>query len=131
MATQQIPELAFSATPEKRRYRAKAERRQIVEAVMQPGVSVARVARAHGVNANQVYGWRRLYERGLLDNSPGEAALLPVRITTGAPHQGPRRGAPEAAPNGSIHIESAKAHVQIHGTPDPVTLRIVLERLLG
>ena len=131
MANQQAPELELSPTPDKRRYRSKAERRQIVEAAMQPGVSIARVARAHGVNANQVYGWRKLYEQGLLDIPPGEAALVPVRITTGAPLQSSRRAAPETAANGSIHIESVKAHVHIQGTPDPVTLRIVLERLLG
>jgi len=131
MANQQAPELILSPTPEKRRYRSKAERRQIVEAALQPGVSVARVARAHGVNANQVYGWRKLYEQGLLDIAPGEAALLPVRITTGAAPQSARRTALDPAPRGSIHIESAKAHIQIHGAPDPVTLRIVLERLLG
>jgi Transposase len=33
----------------------------MVEEALQPGVSVARVARAHGVNANQLFGWRRLY----------------------------------------------------------------------
>jgi Transposase len=35
-----------------------AERRRIVEEILAPGASVARVARAHGVNANQVFGWR-------------------------------------------------------------------------
>ncbi len=31
-----------------------AEKRRIVEETLQPGASVAQVARAHGVNANQV-----------------------------------------------------------------------------
>ena len=30
------------------------------------GASVALVARAHGVNANQVFKWRREFERGEL-----------------------------------------------------------------
>jgi transposase len=130
MANQQAPELELSSAPEKRRYRSKAERRQLVEAAMLPGVSVARVARTHGVNANQVYAWRRLYERGLLDNPPGEAALLPVRITTGAPTSTRQQPSPPTV-GGAIHIEFAQAHIQIQGTPDPVTLRIILERLLG
>lgn len=50
-----------------RRRRSKQERRRIVEETLAPGASVARVARAHGVNANQVFHWRRLYHQGLLD----------------------------------------------------------------
>ena len=52
-------------TPKRRRYSV-AEKRQIVEESFEPGTSVARVARAHGVNANQVFTWRRLYQRGQL-----------------------------------------------------------------
>ena len=37
-----------------RRYRSVAEKRRIVELTLEPGASVARVARANGVNANQV-----------------------------------------------------------------------------
>ncbi|MBI5086525.1 MAG: transposase [Acidobacteria bacterium] len=37
---------------QKRRYRSKQERRRIVEESFAPGASVARVARAHEVNAN-------------------------------------------------------------------------------
>jgi hypothetical protein len=35
------------------------QKRQIVEATLAPGASVARVAREVGVNANQVFAWRR------------------------------------------------------------------------
>ena len=38
-----------------RRWRSVAEKRQIVELTFEPGASVALVARAHGVNANQVF----------------------------------------------------------------------------
>jgi transposase-like protein len=38
-----------------------AEKQRIVEEALVEGASVARVARAHGINANQVFGWRRLY----------------------------------------------------------------------
>ena len=43
-----------------------AEKRRIVELTLEPGASVALVARAHGVNANQVFEWRRAFERGEL-----------------------------------------------------------------
>jgi transposase len=31
---------------------------------MAPGVSIARVAMAHGINANQLHKWRYLYKKG-------------------------------------------------------------------
>ena len=42
-----------------RQRRSIAEKRRIVEETLVEGASVARVARAHGINANQVFGWRR------------------------------------------------------------------------
>lgn len=50
----------------RRRFRTVEEKRRIVEETLVPGASVARVARAHGVNANQVFGWRQLYRQGRL-----------------------------------------------------------------
>jgi transposase len=47
---------------------------------MEPGASVADVARAHGLNANQVFKWRRAFERGELTES--YAALLPVTVSS-------------------------------------------------
>ena len=58
----------------KRRYRSVEERRRIVEETLVPGISVAIVARAHGVNANQVFAWRKLYHSGLLGCEPTSAA---------------------------------------------------------
>lgn len=47
-----------------RQFRSKQERREIVEETLKPGASVALVARSHGVNANQVFKWRRQYRQG-------------------------------------------------------------------
>jgi transposase len=47
-----------------KRFRTKQERRQIVEETLQPGASVSVVARAHDVNANQVFHWRKQYGEG-------------------------------------------------------------------
>lgn len=57
-----------------RRRHSIAEKRRIVEATFVAGTSVARVAREHSVNANLVFGWRRLYQRGLLGGSAPAAA---------------------------------------------------------
>jgi transposase len=45
----------------RRRYWTPQEKRQIVEQTLSSGMSVASVAREHGVNANQVFYWRKLY----------------------------------------------------------------------
>jgi transposase len=45
--------------------------------------SVAVVARRHGINANQVFAWRRQYQRGELKAHGGrgsEAVILPVQV---------------------------------------------------
>jgi transposase len=52
-----------------RRLRTIEEKRQIVEETLKPGASVAMVAQAHGVNANLVFGWRKLHQNGLLDRT--------------------------------------------------------------
>jgi hypothetical protein len=50
----------------KHKYPSKEERRRIVEETLAPGASVAVIARTHGVNANQVFQWRKLYHEGRL-----------------------------------------------------------------
>src|SRR5512134_425634 len=66
-----------------RRTRTNEEKRRIVEEALVPGVSVAAVARRHGVNANLLFGWRRLHKQGLLERAREPAVpLLPVQVTT-------------------------------------------------
>lgn len=109
-------------------------KRRIVEESLAPGASVSLVARAYGVNANQVFSWRRRYQRGLLGRPGIAATLLPVRIV-GENAKVPvvRFDAKTTRPGstGSIHVEMAHGRVQVEGTPDPLTLRIVLESLRG
>lgn len=50
-----------------------------MEETLLPGASVARVAREHGVNANQVFDWRKLHESGRLGTPASGMTLLPVR----------------------------------------------------
>ena len=115
-----------------RRFRSVAEKRQIVELTLESGASVARVARAHGVNANQVFKWRRAFERGeLAEHAAASTALLPVTVS--APCEAAMR-APAAqqqpATSGSIHIEFPdKATISVEYGADPVLLRSILESL--
>ena len=67
-----------------RRMRTLEEKLAIIEEASRPNASVAQVARKHGINANQVFGWMRLHRSGLLESQRhGKSApLLPVKITT-------------------------------------------------
>lgn len=61
-----------------RRHWSVEEKRRIVQRTLVKGASVARVARAHGVNANQVFQWRRLYRKGQLGGRAMK--LLPATV---------------------------------------------------
>jgi transposase len=105
-----------------RRWRSVAEKRRIVELTLVPGASVALVARAHGVNANQVFKWRREFERGeLSDPVTASASLLPVVLSGG---EKPR------STSGCIHIElQGRALISLESGADPALLRAILESL--
>ena len=65
----------------KRQRRSAEEKRRIVEATLVPGASIARVAREHGVNANQVFQWRYEYRKQTSGaRSEAKAKLLPVTL---------------------------------------------------
>jgi len=113
-----------------KRFRTKAERRQIVEETMKPGASVSQVARAHDVNANQVFHWRRQYRAGWFEEQEKKStALLPVRITAAVTRK-PRQAAAPAAPTGVIDIDLGHARVRIEGSADPNCVRAALEGLI-
>ena len=96
-------------------------KRAVVEETLRPGASVARIARAHGVNANQVFAWRKLFREGALgDDGP---MLLPVTVEQGA---GP---VVESVAGGAIIIEAGRLLVRVEGRPDSEALRIVLAEL--
>jgi transposase len=118
--------------PQRRRWPV-GEKCRIVEQTLKPGASVARVALAHGVNANQVFSWRRQYRQGLLSQRNTELVkLLPVHVSE-APaskaHRSDRRQV-TAAVAGTIQVEFPNGHVCVSGSVDTEALRIVLEHLL-
>ena len=110
-----------------RRWRTLSEKRRIAELTFEPGASVAVVARANRVNANQVFKWRRLLKRGEL-NEPATAptSLLPVMLSSSSEPADARgqvdpKGQP--APGGSIHIEiPGKAVISVESGADPALL---------
>lgn len=121
----------------KRRYRTVEERRRIVEETLAEGVSVAVVARRHGVNANQVFQWRKLYRLGLLEPSSQQrqhntSRLLPVTVVDEAESGEAQNGSVAAPSSGAIHIEfPGRALVSVEGRVETALVRAVLESLRG
>ena len=123
----------------KRQRRSIAEKRRIVELAMQPGASIARIAREHGVNANMVHYWRKLYREGRLGESQAHGVrLLPVSVSEPAVtalvepltnlSSSPSAVLPSTS-SGSIYIDFAKIHLRIEPGADAALLRVVLESL--
>ena len=126
------------ASAVKRQRRSIAEKRRIVEETLVEGASVARIARAHGVNANQLFGWRRLYLSGRLGEQKPTMKLLPVRVSESLPPV-TTHASGEAATSievanpkpipGTIHIKLRQAQLRIEGSADAELVRVLLECL--
>ena len=78
--TEIVTRASSARSTTKRQQRTVEEKPGIVEETLVEGTSVALVSRAHGINANQVFGWRRLYLAGRLGGS-GAIKLLPAQVT--------------------------------------------------
>ena len=119
----------LGAAPRQRR--SIAEKRRIVEETLVEGASVARVARGHGINANQVFGWRRLYVAGRLGECKPAMKLLAVRVSESLPVPLAEQGSADfpKAQSSTIYIELREAQVRIEGSADPVLVRVLLECL--
>jgi len=108
-------------------------KQRLVALTLVPGASVARLAREHGVNANQVFTWRKLYREGRLGPAQSsEVRLLPVDVApTTVAESTPTMVDPRGQPgSGRLRIECPQAHLIIEGSPDAQVLRVVLEHLL-
>ena len=109
-----------------RRFRSISEKLQIVQLTLKPGTSVAQVAQAHGVNANQVFKWRRAFERGELCEP--SVALVPVTVDSQRDESRETEAARPAA--GAIHIElPGRATISVESGADSSLVRSILESL--
>jgi transposase len=116
---------------EARRRRSIEEKRRIVEETLAAGASVARVARRHAVNANQVFYWRKKYREGQLGKRQS-SKLLPVTLSDISRSKSGRVGcAPSPSAVGSMEIHLAKGTLRVAGNVDVVVLRTAIECLLG
>jgi transposase len=109
-------------------------KREVVRQCTEPGVSVAAIALAHGINANLVRRWMVRQQRKLKVSVPKVPAMLPVTIqaATGvlaasdAIKPAPKRRPPVIA---AIEIEIYGARIHVRGDIDGAALRTVLDTL--
>jgi transposase len=114
-----------------RRRRSVEEKRRIVEETLEAGASVARVARRHAVNANQVFYWRKKYREGRLGKSQS-SKLLPVTLSDISGSKSGRAGyASSPFTVGSMEIKLSKGTLRVAGNVDMVVLRTAIECLIG
>jgi transposase len=116
---------------EVRRRRSVEEKRRIVEETLETGASVARVARRHAVNANQVFCWRKKYREGRLAKNQS-SKLLPVTLSD---ISGSKSGRASIAASpfavGTMEIKLAKGTLRVAGNVDVVALLTAIECLVG
>ncbi len=115
----------------KRVQRTAEEKRRIVEATFVPGISIARVTRENGVNANQVFQWRHEHRQGIgWACSQPRAWLLPVTVAAEPDSVVLPEATRVAVSTGSTHIElPGRALVSVESGADPALVRAVLGSL--
>ena len=122
----------FPHTSGRRNRRHSTEfKRAVVEQSYLPGASVARLARDHGINANQVFAWRKLHRDAAFAHVTGSpTVLLPVSVSTSIPEDAVPALNEGAPLTGTLELTIGKTRLTISGSPDSVILRTVLAQLL-
>jgi len=98
--------MASEKTDKRRQYSA-SMKAQVVAECGEPGASVAKVAMAHGINANVVHRWRQLAREGkaAMPAKTGEFIALPMAL--------PAASASAPAP-ADIHVELRRGAVTMN-----------------
>lgn len=118
-----------------RQHYSHAFKRQIVEATLVSGASIAGVALAYGINVNLLHKWRSRYRYGEYGPVADPSAVLPARMVA---HNGTALASQSAHSNQSRSITNSSSYIElyvketrvlIHGAPDRQTLRNVIEVL--
>jgi transposase len=105
----------------------KSAKRELVRRCLEPGVSLAATALAHGLNANLLRKWVdvlggrvRTVQRARALAAP-QSPLLPVKIAARAPASGPAEGYVEISVRGGV--------IRVYGRVPGESLRAVLDCL--
>lgn len=113
---------------------ARELRERLAAAACEPGVSVAKLARENGINANMLFSWRRQYRAEQQAQSAGLIPVVllsdtPTEVAASSPVEPRAQDTKPASPVGTIEIRIGRAVVKVDGLVDADTLRIVLGSL--
>jgi transposase len=128
---------AISLVRRTRKHRSAQEKLRIVRETLHPSASVAEVAMRNGVNANQLFTWRRQYLRGQLKGRSAEPlavpAVLPVRMGEVIEPGSMENAAQPVAPvsrSESIEVEFPSGpRLKVWGSANPQTLQAIIREL--
>ena len=127
--------LPVTLTPYLDRQRYSREfNRQIVEASLAPGASIAAVALSHRINANLLHKWRWSYRNGEYGTVTAPSTLTavqivkPTKLAVAKPSQTTKISA-DIKPSGYIELFFNDTRVLVHGAPDCQTLHVVIDAL--
>jgi transposase len=110
---------------ERRRRWSAEEKQAIVAESLEPNVSIAGIARKHGIGTGQLYGWRHQF----LANRPTRATSFACVELQSEPR---RLAGPSRSPSGLIEIVlPGGAMVRVDAQVDEQALRRVLAVLRG
>lgn len=108
----------------KRRHFTAEFKHRLVEQTCQAGSSIAGLAQANEINANQLHKWRRQILGTSRQRAGARSALLPVAIV---PDTAMRPAVD--LPSGRIEIELGRARVLLYGHVDLAALNAILSTL--
>lgn len=117
-----VPNLLLGHKSDGRCIYDRGAKRELVKRCQQPGVSVAKMALAHGLNANLLRKWITTSTRGSARGSKTAPALLPVTtiaepVSAGRPSEG------------YFEVVLPSGSVRVHGRVSPDALRVVIDCL--
>ena len=132
---------ALSAEP--RRSFSNEFKLQMVKLALQPGASVARIAREHDINDNLLFKWLRLWQNEgrisrslpVTTSSDTGVELLPVEITPDEPKEPVAALTPSLSTQTTVSASSCKVEFR-HGNmtlenPSPELLTVLIRELTG
>ena len=132
---------ALSAEP--RRSFSNKFKLQMVKLALQPGASVARIAREHDINDNLLFKWLRLWQNEgrisrrlpVTTSSDTGVELLPVEITPDEPKEPVAALTPSLSTQTTVSASSCKVEFR-HGNmtlenPSPELLTVLIRKLTG
>lgn len=101
----------------------------LVAQSMQPGVSVAQLARENNINDNLLFNWRRRYQQELSGTPASTPALIPVTLTATERPVSPLTPSAEESPCCELVLPAGT--LRINGKLTPELLQMLIREMQG